>query len=118
MYENNILKIRLKTLRNEFKLTQEDVARKVGLTKSAYGYYEQGKTIPDAQMIAKLSEIFNVTTDYLLGISNIKNNNANNSYGSQTDERISNIINKIKNMDEKSKEKALKMLDLLLEEDD
>lgn len=118
MDDKNILKIRLKTLRSEFKLTQEDIAKKVGLTKSAYGYYEQGKTIPDAQMIAKLSEIFNVTTDYLLGISNIKNNNANKTDETQADERILNIINKIKNMDEKSKEKALKMLDLLLEEDE
>ncbi len=119
MDDKNILKIRLKTLRSELKLTQEDIAKKVGLTKSAYGYYEQGKTIPDAQMIAKLSEIFNVTSDYLLGISNAKSNNIiNKKDDTKTDERILNIINKIKNMDEKSKEKAIKMLDLLLEEDE
>ena len=39
----NNLGNRLKELRKENKYTQEDVSKKLGLTKSAYGYYEQGK---------------------------------------------------------------------------
>lgn len=78
MSENNILKIRLKTLRNNLGFTQEDVAKKVGLTKSAYGYYEQGKTVPDAYMVSKLAEIFNVTTDYILGRTDIKKSELEN----------------------------------------
>lgn len=64
---DNTLENRLKILRKENGYTQEDVANKLGLTKSAYGYYEQGKTVPDAHTLSKLANIFDVTTDYLLG---------------------------------------------------
>ncbi|MDY2734891.1 helix-turn-helix domain-containing protein [Intestinibacter sp.] len=67
---NGILENRLKLLRKENGYTQEDIAKKIGLTKSAYGYYEQSKTVPDAYTISKLANIFNVTTDYLLGRTN------------------------------------------------
>lgn len=62
-----MLSVRLKELRKEFDYTQEDIAKKIGITKSAYGYYEQEKTIPDAYTLEKLADIFNVSTDYLLG---------------------------------------------------
>ncbi len=62
-----MLSIRLKELRKEFNYTQEDIAKKIGITKSAYGYYEQEKTVPDAYTLEKLADIFNVSTDYLLG---------------------------------------------------
>ncbi|MDV9544862.1 XRE family transcriptional regulator [Clostridioides difficile] len=70
---NTLFQKRLKELRAEKNMTQEDVANKLNLTKSAYGYYEQGKTVPDAYMLSSLAEIFNVTTDYLLGRSIVKN---------------------------------------------
>ncbi|WLD28620.1 helix-turn-helix protein [Clostridioides difficile] len=70
---NILFQKRLKELRAEKNMTQEDVANKLNLTKSAYGYYEQGKTVPDAYMLSSLAEIFNVTTDYLLGMSSVKN---------------------------------------------
>lgn len=69
---NTLFQKRLKELRAEKNMTQEDVANKLNLTKSAYGYYEQGKTVPDAYMLSSLAEIFNVTTDYLLGMSSVK----------------------------------------------
>lgn len=62
-----MLSIRLKELRKENNFTQEDIAQKIGITKSAYGYYEQEKTLPDAYTLKKLAEIFDVSTDYLLG---------------------------------------------------
>lgn len=70
---DNTLENRLKILRKENKYTQEDVAKKLGLTKSAYGYYEQGKTVPDAHTISKLANIFDVSTDYILGLTDEKN---------------------------------------------
>ncbi|HFL3597071.1 TPA: helix-turn-helix domain-containing protein [Clostridioides difficile] len=68
------LKNTLKELRKENGLTQADVAAKIGLTKSAYGYYEQGKTVPDAYMLSNLAKIFDVSTDYLLGKTNVREN--------------------------------------------
>ena len=63
---------RLRELREENEYTQKDIADKIGLTKSAYGYYERGKIVPDAQTLVQLSKIFDVTTDYLLGLSDDK----------------------------------------------
>ncbi|MGO0904959.1 helix-turn-helix domain-containing protein [Clostridioides difficile] len=76
---NKKLENRLKELRKELNFTQEDISKKIGLSKSAYGYYEQGKTVPDAYMIAELSKIFNVSIDYLLGKTDKKNNDCSKS---------------------------------------
>ena len=75
---NSTLENRLKELRKENGYTQEDIAKKLGLTKSAYGYYEQGKTVPDAHTLSKLANIFNVSVDYLLGRTDIKSDIKNN----------------------------------------
>jgi transcriptional regulator with XRE-family HTH domain len=61
---------RLKKLRNERQLFQKDLADFLGITTSAYGFYEQGKRQPDQDTLNKLADYFNVSTDYLLGRSN------------------------------------------------
>jgi transcriptional regulator with XRE-family HTH domain len=48
------------------------MADKIGITKSAYGYYEQGKTIPDVITARKIADILDVSVDYLLGNSDFK----------------------------------------------
>lgn len=68
-----LLKDRLKELRLENNLLQKDIANKLNLTTSAYGYYEQGKRVPDSETIKILSNFYNVSSDYLLGISDIRN---------------------------------------------
>ncbi|URZ07562.1 helix-turn-helix domain-containing protein [Clostridium felsineum] len=57
----------LKTLRSMNGIKQEDVAKAIGISKSGYGYYEQGRSMPDPEMLLKLSKFFNVSVDYLLG---------------------------------------------------
>ena len=66
------LEERLKSLREESKYSQREVAEKLGISTSAYGYYEHGKTTPDTEMLLKLANLFQVTTDYLLGRSDEK----------------------------------------------
>ena len=62
-----MLSKRLKELREEKGYTQQEIASKIGLTKGAYGCYERGISVPDTQTLLELAEIFDVTTDYLLG---------------------------------------------------
>lgn len=62
----------LKELRKLKDVKQEDVAKAIGISKSGYGYYEQGRSMPDPEMLLKLAEYFNVSVDYLLGNSDIK----------------------------------------------
>ena len=59
---------RLKMLRKESRMTQDELARKLNVTKSIISYYELGDRTPSADILVKLAYIFNVSTDYLLGI--------------------------------------------------
>lgn len=65
---------RLKQLREEFGYLQKDIAEKLDMSTSGYGFYETGRRTPDAIMINKLCEIFDVDSDYLLGRSDVKKN--------------------------------------------
>lgn len=64
---------RLKFLREEKNLTQSDIAKLLNITIAAYSYYENEKRDMTPDTIIKLAEYFNVSTDYLLGKSDIRN---------------------------------------------
>lgn len=64
---------RLKLLREEKKLTQSDISKILNITTAAYSYYENEKRDMTPDTILKLSEYFKVSTDYLLGKSDIRN---------------------------------------------
>ena len=57
---------RLKALRKSRKMTQEDVAKALGLSKSTVGMYEQGRREPPYELLLKISELFGVSVDWLL----------------------------------------------------
>ena len=61
---------RIKLLREEFNLKQEDLAKKIDVSPSAIGMYERDLREPNDELTLKLAEFFGVTTDYLLGKSN------------------------------------------------
>ncbi|KAB8130306.1 helix-turn-helix transcriptional regulator [Gracilibacillus oryzae] len=68
-----IFQERLKGLREEYEFKQEEMAKKLNISTSAYGYYEQGRNEPSLETIKEISATFNVSTDYLLGLTNVKN---------------------------------------------
>lgn len=72
---------RLKKLRKERGFLQADMACKIGITKSAYGYYEQGKTTPDIITAKKIANILDVSVDYLLGQEADIKTSSNNKTG-------------------------------------
>lgn len=63
---------RLKNLREKEKITREHLAKALDITYSALSKYETGKREPDFDLLQKLATYFNVTTDYLLGVSKYK----------------------------------------------
>lgn len=63
---------RLKELRTESHLTQQELADKFYLNKSSISRYEQGKQMPEIDQLQKLAEFFDVSIDYLLGKTNIR----------------------------------------------
>ena len=58
----------LKRLRLQEGLTQQQLADKLGITKSVVSYYELQERYPSPEILMKLSAIFHVSTDYLLGL--------------------------------------------------
>lgn len=63
----------LKKIRLDNNLTQEELAKKINTSRSNIANYENNKNMPSIEILDKLSEIFNCSTDYLLGKSDIKN---------------------------------------------
>ncbi len=66
------LQNRLKNLRKEFNYTQKDMGDILGITASAYGFYEQGRTEPTLDILEKLSNVFSVSIDYILGNDDVR----------------------------------------------
>ena len=64
---------RLKNLRNDKGLLQRELAEQLNLSRVAVTQYENGNRSPDQETLKKLASFFNVTIDYLLGESDIRN---------------------------------------------
>lgn len=64
---------RLKSLRKEKDLTGEQLGKIFNVTKTAVSYWESGKNFPGEDMVKKIAEYFEVSTDFLLGKSDIRN---------------------------------------------
>ena len=60
---------KIKFLREQKKMTQTDLAKKLGITRSSVNAWEQGISVPSTQYIIELSHLFSVSTDYLLGVA-------------------------------------------------
>lgn len=60
MSKEHDLGIVLRKLRSSNDYTQEYVARHLGITRQAYGHYENGITTPDTKMLIRLAEFFQV----------------------------------------------------------
>lgn len=67
------LGIRLKQLRIERGLNQIDIANMLGVERSTYGKYETGDSSPDYDKLIQLSNFYQVSIDFLLGKTDIKN---------------------------------------------
>ena len=59
---------RLKALRIEKKLSQPELAKLVGVSNGMISFWENGVNEPTITNLVKLSQIFEVTTDYILGL--------------------------------------------------
>lgn len=77
-----VFKDRLKGLREDRDLTQDQIADVLSITRSAVANYENGIREPDMALLVKISDYFNVSLDYLLCRTNkmepfYKNNKKN-----------------------------------------
>ncbi|MDE6425734.1 MAG: helix-turn-helix domain-containing protein [Ruminococcus sp.] len=63
---------RLKDLRQDNDLKQSDIARLLCITQQQYSLYETGEREIPARYIVTLADFYKVSTDYILGRTNIK----------------------------------------------
>lgn len=64
---------RMQELRELKELKQKDIAEQLNITQQQYSLYEKGTRELKLDVLIKLAQFYECTTDYLLGISNIKN---------------------------------------------
>lgn len=67
MFDNRLIK-----LREEMKKTKKEVADALGMPYNTYSNYESNLREPNSAVLIKIADFYNVSTDYLLGLSNIK----------------------------------------------
>ena len=94
----------LSSLRNSKHISSEELGSFLGVGKSTISMWENGKNFPTVAMLKRISEFFNVTTDYLLC------KNKQNIDDTQLDQLI---FEEIKKLSIKSKEKAFEYIKLL-----
>lgn len=95
---------RLKDLREELGLTQKQLAEELHLTYHAISGYERNKSEPSDEIKIKMARYFNVSIDYLLGISDLRNNNF---------EGENEIITMMKQMSKEDRQTVQKMIEIL-----
>ena len=78
MKEKNIVGKRIRFLRTQHGYTQQEIADKLGVGRAVYGMYEGGTRSVSVEVIVKLAQLYNVTTDFIIGLTN-------NTQGSKTD---------------------------------
>lgn len=103
---NDKFAARVRDLREEKKLTQDELARKLGVTKSGVAMWETRGVIPKNETLQKICDILGTTADYLLGIGEVNANVA----------KINSIQRGLSRLDENDLEKAEGILRLAFSE--
>ena len=63
---------KIRALRTEKNFTQQELANKIEVSKNSVSLYETGKKYPSLVTLCRIATVFNVSTDYLLGLSNAR----------------------------------------------
>lgn len=78
---------KIRELRKKAGLNQAELAKKIGVSPSAIGMYEQNRRSPDNETILRLCDFFDVSSDYLLGkTSKYESFSGNNDVSDMLDE--------------------------------
>lgn len=69
---DGILATRLRGLMDEAKITQIELAKKLGITRQSISQYMDGSIVPNAEKLYLIADFFDVSSDYLLGRTNVR----------------------------------------------
>lgn len=88
-------KIRYLRLKNN--LTSKELSKALNISESSISLYENGKREPSIKLIIKMADYFNVSTDYLLGVSDFLHYEYKNKFETDFSELLENIITLLSN---------------------
>lgn len=71
---NKMFQNRLKELRKEKKLSQEDLGKVINVSGRTISYFETGEREPSPEILNNLADVFDVSVDYLLGRTSLRSN--------------------------------------------
>ena len=100
---------RIKQLREEKRMTQVRLSIELGVSQETVSAYEKGKYFPTFSILAKLSELFGVSIDYIMGLTDSR------TFSKQLSEKESLLIDKLRLLGDVGKEKAISYIDGLID---
>lgn len=103
----------IKELREEKNLTRDELANNLNISYSALAKYETNKRFPDKVTLTAIADYFSVSTDYLLGRSNVKY--LEGEQGKQAMHYIDAIIRYLDKLNDSGQEEATKRVEELTE---
>jgi transcriptional regulator with XRE-family HTH domain len=103
---------RLRELRLQRNISQEEVARHIGITRSAYSHYEINNRQPVYETLIKLAAYFDVSLDYMIGGSASKHK----SESSDTQD-TKEIMHLLKHMNQEQRKKSIRLMSDLIRAD-
>lgn len=95
---------RIKQLREKRGLIQEILAAELGITQQLLSKYERAITLIKVDILKKIAIYFNVTTDYLLGISDVKRDLQGQMKMNETLDQYYDLVEVYKELDEYDQE--------------
>lgn len=92
----NTIGKRIKMLREDERLNQKELAKALNISNTTLSQYETGQRTPSDDIKIKLANFFNVSTDYLLGRTDIKNQSEKISNAVEDDPELIEFWNELK----------------------
>jgi len=92
-------------LRKQLKMSQLELAKEVGASRTIIGNYERNSNAPSIEMVLKLSKVFRVSTDFLIGEGKL----------AQYDNEVLKRIEDVQNLDSDTKSKLFFLIDNIVQ---
>lgn len=111
---------RLAQLRKEHNLTQKELADKFDISPKAISFYELDQREPSNDLLKSFADFFDVTTDYLLGKSNVSSTESSQIKELEEDfpEGVSVLYRANKDLTPEQKEMMLRMINSVFFDDE
>lgn len=104
---------RIKQLREKRGLIQEILAAELGITQQMLSKYERDVTFIKVDILKKIAVYFNVTTDYLLGLSEVKRDLQGQMKVNETLDEYYDLVEIYKNLDKYNQEMIWSIIQII-----